>query len=211
MPCSVPQPTCCIIIVSIIIIIRSHFGSTALAPTHSHDRAMIPDSDENPASARRAGYTPDRCSTQRFLMDCLPREWFLLCGWLGGRQLLARLQTCSCHLYQQIGVLQEDVDILHDVCSRHPLGIKRCSVNCVWMWMNLHATGDKPSTVDNETLIVCCPVCENIISHWLYAGVRYRYLGQLECAPRFVSEARSRSSGSSRQGSSSQHPRAGDL
>ena len=56
------------------------------------------------------------------------------------------------------------------------------------MFMNLHKTAESAPTEDDETLLVWCPRCKNTFSHWLYAGVRYRYMEKLEGAPRFQSE-----------------------
>ena len=133
---------------------------------------------------------------ERIEISRFPRQWFLVWGWLGGRQALGRLQGCSSELLREIGGLRDTVEILHNVCRSQPLGALSCSVPVDWMWLNLHVTADLPPTADNNTLILWCPKCEGIFSYWLYAGVRYLYGGQLEGRACFQSERRARDSDS---------------
>ena len=49
-----------------------------------------------------------------------PRQWFLVWGWLGGRQALGRLQGCSSELLREIGGLRDSVEILHNVRRGQP-------------------------------------------------------------------------------------------
>ena len=127
---------------------------------------------------------------ERIEISRFPRQWFLVWGWLGGRQALGRLQGCSSELLREIGGLRDTVEILHNVRRSQPLGGLSCSVPVDWMWFNLHVTADLPPTPDNKTLIIRCPECEGIFSYWLYAGVRYSYCGQLEGRAWFQSERR---------------------
>ena len=109
-------------------------------------------------------------------------------GWLVGRRSLAQLQQASLGLYGHVGLLHEDVHILHNINYSAPLGDKICTVDAIWMFMVLHVTMDLPPGRPDNTLIIWCPKCRQKIHSYLYAGVRYQYVGQLAGCVNVISE-----------------------
>ena len=116
------------------------------------------------------------------------KEIQLFIGWLAGRQALASLRGVSMGVDRGMPQMHVGVYILHSVGLGSPLGLHRCEVDSQWLHMVLHRTSDLLPTNDNSTLIIRCPRCNQTWSHWLFAGARYRYVGQLEGAVRFQSE-----------------------
>ena len=115
------------------------------------------------------------------------RQRLPLFSWILGRQTMARL-LCSSRQFMQITPMHKQFTILHDMTSKQPLGSSHCSIDDVaWLCMNLHVSTDRAQTADT-TFIFWCPRCQATFASYLYASVRYRFLGKLEGAGRILSE-----------------------
>ena len=119
----------------------------------------------------------------------------LLLGWLAGRTALAHLRGASREFSDYVGVLNVNVYILHDVGTSTPLGIRQCLVDATWMFMNQQVTADRPDGTTRNALIYFCPLCGQLVTTYLFAGIRYSYYGQsMDGLTRYWSEMRWNSS-----------------
>ena len=111
-----------------------------------------------------------------------------LFSWLLGRQTMARLLCTSRLLSMMIAPMHQQVAILHGISSRQPLGSTQCIIgDASWLFMNLHVSADRGETADG-TFVSWCPNCQVTFRNYLYACVRYQYLGKLENATMILSE-----------------------
>ena len=102
--------------------------------------------------------------------------------WLLGRQTMARLLCSSRLLRENITPMHQQVAILHGISSRQPLGSTQCIIgDASWLFMNLHVSAD-------GTFVSWCPNCQVTFRNYLYACVRYQYVGKLEGATMILSE-----------------------
>ena len=115
------------------------------------------------------------------------RQEFPLFSWILGRQTMARL-LCSSRQFLPITPMHQQFTILHDITSQQPLGSSQCSIDDVsWLCMHLHLSTDRAPTTDT-TFIVWCPRCQATFGSYLYASVRYQFMGKLEGAARIFTE-----------------------
>ena len=110
-----------------------------------------------------------------------------LFSWILGRQSMARL-VCSSSQFLLSTPMQEQVAILHGITEKKPLGRSQCVIDQpAWLFMNIHVSADRASTADS-TFIMWCPYCGITFDSYLYAGVRYKFVGKLEGTVRILSE-----------------------